>query len=96
MTFSLTAAVYSSIELMTYGHLHNYVTCVPILHLSDIWNQGLSIFLCVDLECETYCLRRFLVKPKTLHKRGVADLANFVFEDDQSSGTFNQCAQDPN
>lgn len=61
-----------------------------------IGNEGLAIFLCVELECETYCLHRIHVKPKTSHKRRVANLANFGFEDGQSSGTFDQCAQYPN
>ena len=61
-----------------------------------IGNEGLSIFLCDDLESETYCLHKYHVKSKTSHKRGVADLTNFGFEDSQSSGAFDQCAQYPN
>ena len=39
---------------------------------------------------------RYHVKPKALYERGVADLANFGFENGQSSSAFDQCAQYPN
>ena len=49
-----------------------------------IGNDGLSVFFCVDLERDPYCLHRYHVKQKALHNRGVADLANFGFEDGQA------------
>ena len=61
-----------------------------------IGNEGHSIFLCVDFEREIYCLHGYHVKSKALYEHGVADLANFGFEDGQSSSAFDQCAQYPN
>ena len=82
---------------MTHGHLHDCTLAYRFTFERKCkGNEGLSIFLCIDLECETYCLHGYHVKPKALYERGVADLANFGFENGQSSSAFDQCAQYPN